>query len=214
MANTHNDVARKFSQRTPASGSRMSCYARGDWLDPHRVFHEQMIGVSYRTTVCKVVRNTHTNKQELWVTPVRYSTSTDRHVAKFTSAFLSHYAKTNNCDYETARAQVFTTPAADGGARYNPENATRLLDILPERLQEVDKPRLRDATRRGLLEALKTRLEYVIRRMTQDVPMDVVDAKTLYAAQDALGFIEGAMSLTDIAEVRVAVRAYVALTKD
>jgi hypothetical protein len=141
--------------------------------------------------------------------------STNRHENYYVSAFVEAFVKNHGCTHEQARQQVFMTRAVDDyTARHNPDHARMLLDHLPLWLQDADKPRLRSATRYGSLQQAKVRLDRALDRMTRDIPLDCVDAPTLYALQDALSFLNNTLAITDVDEMRTVVRGYLALNKD
>jgi len=223
MAISHADVARKLMRNKPAAGSRMYGQITNRALywpsGDHHLFTVIAEGVSYRTTICKVVVNHHTQLSELWVSPLRYSSSTSRHEGYYVQAFIERFMENHGCDRATALAQVFHTPAVnDLSTRCNPEHARRVLKALHEHLPEVDKPRLRSATRMGALESARGRLRTVIGRMTRGVPVDATDAETLYECQAMLGFLDNTIDMFtrdnengSIAEVRLAVRAWLTL---
>jgi hypothetical protein len=217
MALAHIDVARRLMANKPAAGSRMFGQITHRALSP--TFTVVSEGVSYRTTIVKVVVNHHTQLSELWTTPIRYSSSTDRHEQYFRSAFIDKFMANHGCDHATATAQIFQTPAVeDGMTRTHPSHAQRVLRALHDTwLPQVDKPRLRSATRMGNIEGARYRMERVIDRMARGVPVDTPDAETLYECQSMLAFLENTQALyrhdtpESIDEVRTAVRAWLAL---
>lgn len=210
MSTSHATVAAKFGRGQPAKGSRMESIACSRKISPH--FTIVADGVSYHTTIAQVVVNHHTGLSELWVTPSTYSQTTNRHERHFIGGFIDAYRKNHGCDYETAHNQVFYTRAVpDGGHRCNPEHARLILQTVQANLHEVDKPRLRTATRRGTLTSCLTRTQEALRRMTQDVPVDYPDAETLYELQDMEAFIANTLAIDDIDEARAAVRAWLTL---
>lgn len=162
-------------------------------------------GVSYRTTVCKHVLNRMTNMHELWVTPQYYSSSTNRHVGYFRSGFAKLHGYDN----------IFTTPAASNPGSYIGRDdklfAQHHIDQINATLPDVDKPRLREATRRGTLASCLNRADLAIRNMSKGIALDRIDADTLYDLQGTMHFIEMLQATDDIDEVRVAVRAHMAL---
>jgi hypothetical protein len=114
---------------------------------------------------------------------------------------------------------VFYTQAVNrGGDRCNPEHARRILSKIHEdMLPDVDKPRLRSATRMGTLLSCLTRTQEALRRMTKDVPAEYPSAETVAELQDMEAFLTHTMALyrndtpDSIDEVRAAVRAWLTL---
>lgn len=164
-------------------------------------------GISYRTTVCKYVFNRNTRQHELWVSPIYYSQSTQRHLGYFRAGFLAKHASDN----------IFVTPAANSPGSYISRTdktfAQQALLSAETILAEVDKPRLREATRRGALASALTRLDVAYRNMAKGTKLDYVDADTLYDLQGTIHFIEMLQATDDIDEVRAAVKAHQTLNK-
>ncbi len=108
---------------------------------------------------------------------------------------------------------MFTTPAVHHTARdrCDKEFARRLLDAVHNQLMEVDKPRLRSATRMGNIDGALYKTREAIKRMTHGVPADYPDAETLYELQDMAAFLANTLALSDIDDVRTAVRAWLTL---
>lgn len=214
MAKSHADVAKLFAQCKPARGSRMASILQDSRVDGGALFTRRVTGLSYSTHIAQIVVNHHTQKSELWVTPSRYSMSTNRHEDHYHSAFIDAYCENHGCSREEASRQVFMTRAVDDHTqRHNPAHAQMVLDHLPLWLQDADKPRLRSATRYGSLQQAKVRLERALDRMTRDIPLDLVDAPTLYAMQDGLLFLNNTSAIADVDEMRTVVRGYLALNK-
>jgi hypothetical protein len=228
MAHTHEQVAAAFAngkkvRRGGNMYNELSTRPLHDWSstpatavrNPARsgLFTEVGRGYSYRTKICQIVVNHHTQKSELWITPSKYSMSTNRHEELYRHAFIRHYIDNHKVDYPTASAQVFYTPAVDdGGTRCNPAHALRVMEhIHRNTLPAVDKPRLREATRRGAIAAALGRMQTITHRMTAGVPLDAPDAETLYECQSMTAFLENTQALTDIDEVRTAMRAWLTL---
>lgn len=162
-------------------------------------------GISYRTIVCKYVFNRNTRQHELWVSPIYYSQSTQRHISFFRAGFMTKHASDN----------IFTTPAASGPGSFISRTdklfAQQAMQSAEASIAEVDQPRLREATRRGRLAAALTRLDVAYRNMAKGVSLDTPDADTLYDLQGTIHFIEMLQATDDIDEVRAAVRAHIAL---
>ena len=216
MSTTHAAVGAKFGRGQPAKGSRMESITLSRKVSP--MFTVIAEGISYRTAIARLVVNHHTQLSELWLSPVRYSTSTDRHEGYFRDGFIDAYCKNHGCDRATADAQVFYTRAAqtDVSRSYTPFAQAVLTDV-HNTLSDVDLPRLRSATRMGTLMSCLSRTRETIRRLTYGLPADYPDAATLYELQDMETFIANTMALFrhdtpgTIDEVRVAVRAWLAL---
>jgi hypothetical protein len=209
MSKSHADIGHTFaSAKKDAATDRMSTHRP---LDPMVLIntHFELLayGVSYRTTVCKHVLNRLTNTHELWVTPQYFSQSTNRHVGHFRAGFIKAHGVDN----------IFTTPAGgnSGHASYISRDdkvfAQSAIETASSYLAEVDKPRLRTATRRGSLVAALNRLDLANRNMTKGIALDRVDADTLYDLQGTMHFVEMLLDTDDMDEVRAAVRAHIAL---
>jgi hypothetical protein len=177
--------------------------------NPHVLANTQFevlaYGVSYGTTVCKHVRNRLTNTHELWVTPQYYSQSTNRHVSEFRAGFAKQFGYDN----------IFTTPAASSVGSYIDRSdklfARNVIETASALIADVDKPRLREATRKGHLVAALNRLDLGYRNLTKGIALDKIDADTMYDVQGTMHFVEMLMDTPDMDEVRAAVRAHIAL---
>ena len=229
MAHTHEQVAAAFAHgKKVKHGSNMSNVITHRQLmspacDGSVLFTEVGIGYSYRTKICQIVVNHHTQLSELWITPVTYSMSTNRHEDMYRQAFIKQFIDNHKVDYPTAAAQVFHTPAVDDATtRCNPKHAARVYEsIMEDRLKEVDKPRLRSATRMGILESIRASLDRITARMIRDVPENAIDGPTHNELLSLSSFITNTMALyrNDMAsetidEVRTAVRGFLALNRD
>lgn len=222
MSHSHIDVANAFARgkkvrRGANMQNEITSVALHDWTQQSTrersgLFTMVGKGYSYRTKICQTVVNHHTQKSELWITPLKYSMSTTRHEDMYRHAFINSYMANHGVDCLTAAAQVFYTPAVDdGGTRCSPVHAQRVLAHIHETLREVDKPRLREATRRGAIASALSRMQTITARMTRDVPVDIPDAETLYECQSMLSFLENVQGIRDIDEVRTTVRAWLTL---
>ena len=228
MAHTHQDVAAAFAHgKKVKHGSRMFNTINSRPLywptGEHQLFTVVGEGFSYKTRICQIVVNHHTGLSELWVTPLTYSMSTNRHEDMYRQAFIRQYMDNHKVDRSTASEQIFTTPAVDDGTtRCNPNHARKVYNtILADRLKDVDKPRLRSATRMGALESIRHSLDNITRRMTHAVPENAIDAHTHNELLALSAFIDNTMALyrNDMAsetidEVRTAVRGFLALSRD
>jgi len=216
MSTSHAKVGEKFGRSQPAKGSRMESVGTHSTLS--KLFTMSAAGISYSTKIAQVVVNHHTQKSELWVTPLTYSVTTNRHERYYVDGFIRAYMINHGCTREEANEQVFYTQAVNrGGDRCNPEHARLILQSIHGDLPEVDKPRLRSATRMGTLMSCLTRTQEALRRMTQDVPVDYPSAETVAELQDMEAFLTNTMALyrndtpDSIDEVRTAVRAWLTL---
>lgn len=161
-------------------------------------------GISYRTAVTRYVVNHNTRQRELWVSPQYYSSSTNRHVGFFRAGFMTKHDSDN----------IFITSAtSDLSARSNPHYAKDVLHVVNTILPYVDQPRLREATRRGTIASCIRRLDVAHRNMTKGIPLDHIDADTLYDLQGMTHFLEMLLDTPDIDEVRAAVKAHMVLNK-
>lgn len=227
MAHTHQDVAAAFAHgKKVKHGSRMFNTINSRPLywptGEHQLFTVVGEGYSYRTRICQTVVNHHTGLSELWITPLTYSMSTSRHEDLYRRAFIHKYIDNHKVGYEEASAQVFTTPAVDDGTtRCNPNHALRVYTkIMEDRLKEVDKPRLRSATRMGALESIRHSLDNITRRMTHAVPENAIDTTTHRDLLAMSAFVTNTLALyshdrpESIDNVRIAVRGFLALSRD
>lgn len=227
MAHTHDDVAAALAHgKKVKHGSNMyNEIIHRPILSPacdgSVLFTVVGAGFSYRTKVCQVVVNHHTGLSELWITPLRYSNSTSRHEVKYCSAFMRQFMDNHKVDYATAAEQVFHTPAVDDGTtRCNPLHAAKVYaTIMADRLPEVDKPRLRSATRMGTLASIRSRLDDITLRMIRDVPENAIDVPMYKDLLALSAFVDNTIALYDhtrpesIEDVRIAVRGFIALSK-
>lgn len=208
MSYSHADVGHALARAAKSlTGSRMSTSKPiGSMVLANTQFELLAYGVSYRTTVCKHVLNRLTNTHELWVTPQYYSSSTNRHVGYFRAGFAKMHGYDN----------IFTTPAASSGGSYITRDdklfANYHIEQINATLPDVDKPRLREATRRGTLASCLNRADLAIRNMRKGIALDRIDADTLYDLQGTMHFIEMLQATDDIDEVRAAVKAHMTLS--
>lgn len=206
MSYSHASVGHALIQGKDREGSRMNASTlTTPLLLADNQFDLLAYGISYRTTVCKYVFNRNTRQHELWVSPIYYSQSTQRHIGYFRAGFMAKHASDN----------IFTTPAASSSGSYISRTdklfAQQTTLSAEKLLAEVDKPRLREATRRGALASALTRLDVAYRNMTKGIALDRIDADTLYDLQGTMHFIEMLQATDDIDEVRAAVKAHIAL---
>ena len=227
MAHTHQEVAAAFAhgKRVRHGHNMYNTIVDRKLYWPtggHQLFTVVGEGYSYRTKICQIVVNHHTQKSELWITPITYSHSTNRHEDMYRRAFIKHFIDNHKVSHEEAAAQVFTTPAvSDGTTRCHPDHARKVYStILADRLKDVDKPRLRSATRMGALAAIRSSIDRITRRMIQDVPENAIDVPTYKELLAMSAFIDNTIALyrhdepESIEAVRVAVRGFMALSRD
>jgi hypothetical protein len=215
MAKSHHDVGIAFGKLQAATGSRMTTTNLhapdndAQFADRGITFYPLQLGISYRTVVARIMRNSHTKRNELWITPRRYSSSTERHKNYLLSGFRkSHGISDNWWD------DVFYTPCVDDNTwRHAPVYVNDALRRINQDLPDVDKPRLREATRRGTLTSCLHRANTAMNNFTRGIPLDKIDAPALYELQTTIGFLTATLANPDIDEVRAAVRGHLALTE-
>ena len=207
MSYSHASVGHALIQLKNREGSRMSSFPSPvPMLLADNQFDLLAYGVSYRTTVCKYVLNRNTKQHELWVSPVYYSPSTQRHLGFFRAGFMAKHSSDN----------IFVTPAGNGSSgsyitRTEKLFTQNVFSAVSNSLFEVDAPRLREATRRGIIASAIHRLDVAHRNMTKGIPLDTIDADTLYDLQGTSHFLEMLLDTPDIGEVRAAIKAHMTL---
>ncbi|CAB5220028.1 hypothetical protein UFOVP232_29 [uncultured Caudovirales phage] len=213
MAKSHAEVGHDLHRCKLSKGSRMHVLPAAhsaNLLQRTSLFEVLADGHSYSTEVVTLVRNTYTNMRELWITPIHHSQSTQRHVGYYRAAFVTWYQR--NYPSVNAYDQIFQTRAVGNhSSRHDPLHAQARYAVCSTQLGDVDIPRTREATRRGVLAAVQFRLAVAMRDLTQGVPVDMVHAPTLYELQELSGFVDMLIANPDIDEVRAAVRAHIAL---
>ena len=211
MSYSHSVVGQSLGLCKPCKGSRMevrvsdnnyiaNSIARGD------LFTRLAIGISYTTIVAEHSINNKTKQHELWVNPQYYSSSTQRHVSYFRSGFTKAQHSADN---------IFVTKADSASTvatREHKQYAQKALTITHAELHDVDKPRLRPATRRGTIASCINRLDLARRNMTKGIPLDIIDNDTFTELMQTTHFLEMLQETPDIDEVRAAVLAHLALT--
>lgn len=163
MGTTHAMVGAKFGRGQPSKGSRMEAITVHRRLSP--VFTCVAEGSSYATVVARLVVNHHTQLSELWVTPVRYSDSTQRHIRKYIDGFVQQFSR-NHVNLIDPYDQIFQTNDGlrwSGSDRCGTTDAMRAYQGAVETMHSVDAPRLRAATRMGAVESAKHRVDYAPR---------------------------------------------------
>ena len=203
MAMSHSEVAARFVQGVEARGSRLQC--RTFESSPHyRQFAVVSEAISYATPIARIVENWHAGRRELWITPQRYSMSTSRHKDHIMSAWRERCRK---LDVDPA---AVTFDALD---RTNENHLTYADDIL-SRLATINAPRLRDATRRGVVTSAHHALTRLVRNATHGVDPEqysslFAKATQIQAHADTLASF---MTLsTD--DMRAAVKGFLALNE-
>jgi hypothetical protein len=177
-------------------------------IESNDLFTRIAVGISYNTIVAEHVRNNHTMLNELWITPQYYSTSTQRHIGYFRSGF----AKANP---NQGADNIFITNAKNylsGKTREYSYFAKVAMEVTNAALPDVDKPRLRETTRRGTIASCINRLDVARRNMTKGIPLAAIHDDTFMDLMATTHFLEMLQETPDIDEVRAAVRAHIALT--
>lgn len=237
MSKSHNQVGIDFGNLKFSKGSRMFA-ANHATPSPHlddmtaikatnNLFYRVSDGISYQTIVARIMRNVHTKTNELWITPRAYSSSTQRHKAYFASGFAKSHgirctAPDTNPDPDpnahmtvNGMTNIYITPVLDEGKlRNDPEIIYNVIGVINTQLKEVDKPRLREATRRGTIDSCIFRAKRAMHNFSHNIPLDMLDADAYYDMQAMLGFLTHTAALPNIDDVRAAVRGYIALNTD
>lgn len=214
MAKSHHDVGVAFGNLEYATGSRMSTI-KVQPVTPEQdfqianlgtPFYIVQAGISYRTVVARIARNVHTKRNELWITPRRYSNSTQRHKDYFKTGFN----KANPMGFNNP--DIYITPCVDENLNRNsPDHVRNAIGRINADLPDIDKPRLREATRRGTIASCMDKAKRALTNFTHNIPLDMIDADTYYDLQSVIGFLHNLTNTPDIDEVRAAVRGYLAL---
>lgn len=216
MAKSHHDVGVAFGKLQTATGSRMNSVQvqpvspHQDDMNAHynKPFYLVQTGISYRTVVARIMRNTHTKRNELWITPQRYSNSTQRHKAYFESGFR----KSHGISYAEADQDIYVTPCVDlSQDRHHPDHVLNTIGLINHTLKDVNLPRLREATRRGTIASCLHRAKTTMRNFSHNIPLDLIDADAYYDMQHMISFLEMVQELKDIDALRAAVKGHLAL---
>jgi hypothetical protein len=200
---SHSEVAERFVQGVEARGSRLQCRT---FEAPTINFKFVVVSeaISYATPIARVVENWHAGRRELWITPQRYSVSTSRHKDHIMSAWRERCRK---LDIDP------TAVTFDALDRTNENHLTYAEDIL-SRLAAINAPRLRDATRRGVVTSAHHALTRLVRNATHGVdpeqyPLTFAKATQIQAHADTLACF---MTLsTD--DMRLAVKGFLTLNE-
>jgi hypothetical protein len=228
MAKSHHDVGVAFGNLTAANGSRMSTI-KVQPVSPiqddthahyNKPFYLVQTGVSYRTVVARIMRNVHTKRNELWITPQRYSNSTKRNELWITpqrysnsterhkSYFTSGFCKVHGYDSD----DIYVTTCVDNSQdRHHPDHVLNTIGLINHTLKDVNLPRLREATRRGTIASCLHHANKVMRNFSNNIPLDLIDAPALYELQTTIGFLTTTAAIADIDELRAAVKGHLAL---
>lgn len=220
MAKSHHDVGVAFGNLQVANGSRMSTIKvqpvspHQDDMNAHynKPFYLVQTGISYRTVVARIVRNVHTKRNELWITPQRYSNSTQRHKAYFESGFRKAQVNPMGLGYAGADQDIYVTPCVDNSQdRHHPDHVLNTIGLINHTLKDVNLPRLREATRRGTIASCLHHANKVMRNFSHNIPLDLIDADAYYDMQHMIGFLTTTAAIADIDELRAAVKGHLAL---
>lgn len=212
MAKSHHDVGVAFGKLQSANGSRMHSVHQPtpphSTSNPQNLFRPACAGVSYRTVVARIVRNTHTGRNELWITPQRYSNSTQRHKGYFESGFR----KSHGISYAGADQDIYITPCIDSNTtRMSPDHVHNTIGLINYTLKDVNAPRLREATRRGTVASCLHHAKKTMRNFSDNIPLDLIDADAYYDMQHTIDFLTTTAAIADIDELRAAVKGHLAL---
>jgi len=160
---------------------------------------------SYDTRIARLMFNQHSNKPELWVTPTRYSSTTDRHSWAVRRAF--YLAMTDNtCESDpdpfrpwlvpqttAALQQVYYTKAAhatptilDGRDEAMLRSYDHELSRSTHQLRMATKPRLFESTRKMHIQ----RAHELAREMKHHIQNDLPEPPALPLLDSHIAFIE------------------------
>ena len=157
MALSHAAVAQRFADARQGKGSALTVGAY-DAGNPGPILHGHFKVVataySYATQIAHLVDNEITGKREMWRTLVRYSPTTDRHMRYLMGAYTRKYG------YET----IYSFGRGD------PKQLFERLCRFNLDLPDVDKPRIHDATRRGVVDSLRAHLHSAMHQITDGLP--------------------------------------------
>jgi len=214
MALSHAKVADKFVQGDPANGtnlhsrfSDMANFTIARLDDQHNEFHYLGTAVSYSTDVAHRVFNKFTDKHELWITTRRYSQSTDRHLQHLRWAY-AQWCEKHGFDAHT----VFASPQLVD--RTSP-NALDTVATLDASLWDVDRPRIRDATRQGVLVSRLHKINHYETVLTKDRDPAIIAKRystVLTRAREAKTLLQNWLNMP-VDEMRATVRAYLTLNE-
>lgn len=213
MAKSHHDVGVAFGNLQVANGSRMSTIKvqnpdnDANHASQGKDFYLLQTGISYRTVVARIMRNVHTKRNELWITPQRHSNSTQRHKDYFLNGFRKSHGITDRWFDD-----VYYTPCVDNSQdRHNPDHVLNTIGLINHTLKDVNLPRLREATRRGTIASCLHRAQTTMRNFSNNIPLDLIDTDAFYDMQHTIDFLTTTAAIADIDEVRAAVKGHLAL---
>lgn len=165
MAFTHAEVAATFARGERArAGTNLKCIRFTMETNPE--FQTMTEAVSYETTIARRVINKYTDKPEMWLTSRFYSSTTNRHKSYLRNAYRTF------CEANGHEPVIYEFMNYYDRNYYidrtNPMGLEALLDSAEYELWEVDRPRTRDATRRGVLSSRLHRLNQHVHNITAD----------------------------------------------
>ena len=206
MALSHADVAQRFADCRTGKGTALTVEAF-DAGRPGRTLHGHFKTVatawSYSTQIAHLVDNEITGKREMWKTYVRYSMTTDRHLRHLMSAYVRKHG-TGMDGYAT----IYNF------GRGNDDLLRSCLARFNLELPDVDKPRIHDATRRGVVQSLKAHLQAATHQITDGLPPHAYawaqDSLTKAREQDEM--LTHWLTLP-VDDMRTTVRAYMTLNE-
>ena len=201
MALSHASVAQRFADCRTGKGTALTVEAF-DAGRPGRTLHGHFKTVatawSYSTQIAHLVDNEITGKREMWRTYVRYSATTDRHMRHLMSAYSRKYGYDTIYNFGRGNDDLLRSCLA----RFNFE------------LPDVDKPRIHDATRRGVVQSLKAHLQAAVHQITDGLPPHAYawaqDSLTKAREQDEM--LTHWLTLP-VDDMRTTVRAYMTLNE-
>jgi len=214
MALSHAKVADKFVQGDPANGtnlhsrfSDMANFTITRLDDQHNEFHYISTAVSYATDVAHRVFNKFTDKHELWITTRRYSQSTDRHLQHLRWAY-GQWCDKHGFDPHTVFASPLLLDRTNG-------NALGTVSIFDASLWDIDRPRIRDATRQGVLVSRLHKINHYETVLTKDRDPQIIAKRYSYVldhAREAKALLQNWLNMP-VDEMRTTVRAYLTLNE-
>ena len=214
MALSHAKVADRFVRGDSANGtnlhsrfSDMANFTITRLDDRHDEFHYLGTAVSYSTDVAHRVFNKFTDKHELWITTKRYSPTTDRHLRHLRWAY-GQWCDQHGFDAYT----VFASPTLADRTNCNALDTMATLDAS---FWDVDRPRIRDATRQGVLVSRLHKINHYETVLTKD--RDPVIVRNRYGTlldhtQSTKAMLQNWLQLP-VDEMRATVRAYLTLNE-
>jgi hypothetical protein len=208
MAYSHAEVAAAFARGERArEGTNLKCIKFS--MDSDAEFQKLTDAISYSTQIARRVVNKFTGKPEMWVTSRYYSQSTARHKRHLYDAYRK-FCEANGHEPIVYESASFLN-------RTNPTGLESLLNNATYELWEVDRPRTRDATRRGVLSSRLHRLNHAVHNITTDrdpqfiTNDERVSALLRHADEHKQQLQHWLMLPTD--EMRATVKAYLTLNE-